>query len=195
LKPSADSLVKNNVIEAVIINLRDITDRKKAEQNLFLIKKAVESSGDAIGLSDPEGHYFYHNKAFTDLFGYTVEELQTVGGGPSIYVDKDVGKTVFDTIKDGGSWSGETELISKSGNKFTVLLRADAIKDDSGKIIGLIGLHTDMTEIKKAERLSGRAKKIPSSGRSYERPDMAHGSGFKMEIYQSLGGEVAGIQY
>lgn len=147
------SLVKNNVIEAVIINLRDITDRKKAEQNLFLIKKAVESSGDAIGLSDPEGHHFYHNKAFTDLFGYTVEELQTVGGGPSIYVDKDVGKTVFDTIKDGGSWSGETELISKSGNKFTVLLRADAIKDDSGKIIGLIGLHTDMTEIKKAERL------------------------------------------
>jgi HD-GYP domain-containing protein (c-di-GMP phosphodiesterase class II) len=51
----------------------------------------------------------------------------------------------------GGSWSGELEMISKSGRKIPFLLRADAIKDESGKIIGLIGLHTDITERKQAE--------------------------------------------
>jgi PAS domain S-box-containing protein len=51
----------------------------------------------------------------------------------------------------GESWSGEVEMISKNGRKFPVLLRADAIKDESGKLIGLVGVHTDITERKRAE--------------------------------------------
>ena len=133
--------------------IRDITERKKADETLSIIKKAVESSSDAIGLSDPEGNHFYHNEAFTQLFGYTPEELHALGGGPVVYTNKDTAKTVFDTIRKGGSWIGEIEFVSKSGNKFLAMQRADAIKDDSGKVIGLIGLHTDITERKKAEAL------------------------------------------
>ena len=129
----------------------DLTERKKAEESLLLIKKAVESSGDAIGISDPQGHHFYHNKAFTKLFGYTQEELEAAGGGPAAFVDKKVARGVFGAIMNGKSWSDELEMISKSGRKFPVFLRADAIKDEVGKIIGLIGVHTDITERKKAD--------------------------------------------
>jgi len=133
--------------------IRDVTEGKKADETLSIIKKAVESSSDAIGLSDPEGNHFYHNEAFTELFGYTPEELRALGGGSVIYTNKDTSKIVFDTIMKGGSWIGETEFVSKGGDKFLAMLRADAIKDDSGKVIGLIGLHTDITERKKAEDL------------------------------------------
>jgi PAS domain S-box-containing protein len=51
----------------------------------------------------------------------------------------------------GGSWSGEVEMVSKSGRKFIALERADAIKDEFGKVIGLVGVHTDITERKSAE--------------------------------------------
>ncbi|PKN52719.1 MAG: hypothetical protein CVU55_05690 [Deltaproteobacteria bacterium HGW-Deltaproteobacteria-13] len=147
----ASNLINEGTVEAVLVNLRDITDRKKAEETLFIIKKAVESSSDAIGLSDPEGHHFYHNNAFTQLTGYTPEELSAIGEGSAIYANKDTAKAVFDTIMGGGSWSGEIELISKSGNRFPALLRANAIKDDNGKLIGLIGLHTDITGRKRAQ--------------------------------------------
>ena len=133
--------------------IRDVTEGKKADETLSIIKKAVESSSDAIGLSDPEGNHFYHNEAFTELFGYMPEELRALGGGSVIYTNKDTSKIVFDTIMKGGSWIGETEFVSKGGDKFLAMLRADAIKDDSGKVIGLIGLHTDITERKKAEDL------------------------------------------
>lgn len=147
----ASNLVVEKTVDAIIVNLRDITDRKKAEEALFIIKAAVESSSDAIGLSDPEGHHFYHNKAFTQLFEYTPEELSVMESGREIYADKDFAKTVFDTIMAGGSWSGEINLLTKSGKTFPILLRADAIRDDRGKIIGLLGLHTDITERRKAD--------------------------------------------
>ncbi|MCP4605044.1 MAG: PAS domain S-box protein [Proteobacteria bacterium] len=131
--------------------VRDISQLKKAEKALLRITKALESTSDSIGMSDPEGHHFYQNKAFTDLFEYSAEELEAAGGGPTVYVNPKVGEEVFSTIMSGRSWSGEIEMISKSGRKFPVSLRADAIKDDCGNIVGLIGVHTDITEQKRKE--------------------------------------------
>ncbi|HKI88683.1 MAG TPA: PAS domain S-box protein [Draconibacterium sp.] len=129
----------------------DITERKRTEQSLLRINKAVEGSGEAICMSDPNGRHFYHNKAFTKIFEYTVEEIQAAGGGTVIYVNKDVGRKVFDKIMGGGAWNGEVKMFSKSGRKFTVLLRADSIKDENGIIVGLVGIHTDITERKRTE--------------------------------------------
>jgi diguanylate cyclase (GGDEF)-like protein/PAS domain S-box-containing protein/putative nucleotidyltransferase with HDIG domain len=131
--------------------MRDVTERKKAEEAFLLIRKAVDSSSDAIGISDAKGHHFYQNKAFTDLFEYTAEDLGAAGGGPAVYVNQVVAREVFDTIMGGGAWNGEVEMAAKSGRRYTILLRADAIKDDNGKIVGLVGAHTDITQRKRIE--------------------------------------------
>ena len=138
--------------ESLIGMFRDVTERKKAEEELLLIKNAVEGSSDAIGISDPQGRHFYQNKAFSDLFEYTnAEELEAAGGGPVTFTNKDNASEVFDSIMSGRSWQGEVEIISKNGRIFPVQIRADAIKNESGNIIGLIGIHTDITERKQAE--------------------------------------------
>lgn len=128
-----------------------IVERKQAEKELRRTTKAVESASDAIVIADPQGHHFYQNKAVTDLFEYIEEELKAAGGWAALYVDKKVAKKVFDKIRNGKSWIGTTEMVSKTGRKCTVFLRADAIKDDAGNIIGLIGVHTDITKRKKIE--------------------------------------------
>ncbi|HNY51251.1 MAG TPA: PAS domain S-box protein [Smithella sp.] len=145
------NLVRDNVAEAVIVNLRDITDRKRAEEKLLLIQKAVEDSGDAIALADAQGNHFYQNKSFTRLLGYTVDELKVKGVAQTVYADQEVARDVFETIMNGGSWSGEVEDIAKDGRRLTVMLRADAIKDETGKIIGLLAINTDITERKQME--------------------------------------------
>ncbi len=131
--------------------IEDITDRKQAEEKLIRIEMAVESSSDAIGISDSTGKHIYHNKSFSDLFEYTPEEIDSLGGGASVYVNKDIANKVFDAIMSGKSWNGEVEMKSRKGHRFPILLRADAIKDDEGNIIGLIGVHTEITDRKKAE--------------------------------------------
>ena len=132
--------------------LEDVTERKEAEKKLIYIMKAVESAADAIGISDSQRHHIYQNKAFTDLFGYrTAEELEAAGGGPAVVKDPALAKEMFDTITRGKSWAGELQMAAKSGRVFPAFERADAIKDQEGNLIGLIGIITDITERKRAE--------------------------------------------
>ena len=140
----------NRTIKALGVN-QDITGRKLMEETLLRINKAVESSSDAVCMSDSQGHHFYHNKAFTEIFGYTMEELEAAGGGQTIYADKNIAREVFDVTIKGGAWNGEVEMLSKDNRKFIVWLRANAITDVDGVIVGLVGMNTDITQQKQAE--------------------------------------------
>jgi PAS domain S-box-containing protein len=115
-----------------------------------LIQTAVDAAGDAIGMSTADGHHFYQNKSFDHMFGYTLEEVSRLHPR-RLYVDKHVANKVFETTMAGGSWHGEIKMVAKNGRRFPVLLRADAIKDENGDVIGLIGVHTDITERKRME--------------------------------------------
>lgn len=137
---------------SVVLIATDITERKRVESELQRITKAVESSNEAIGMSDSLGNHFYQNKAFTELFGYSIEEIVAEGGGPALYADTEIARDVFNSIMAGESWASEIEMISKTGRKIYVSLRADAVKDDSGNVIGLVGIHTDITQRMQAQK-------------------------------------------
>ena len=124
---------------------RDITLRKRAESELQMFRETVENSSNVIGMSTPEGRHFYQNAAFDNLFG-------PIGDNPlSVYVDKAVAERMFKTIKAGDRWDGEVKMFSKDGSVRDILLRAYANKDGNGRITGLVGIHTDITERKRAE--------------------------------------------
>ncbi len=120
--------------------------RKRAEEDLHLFKDLVEHSSDAIGMSTPDGRHYYQNESFDRLFG-------DIGDYPldTLYVDRALGKHMFDTIMGGGSWQGEVKMFKKDGEILDISLRAYAIQDQDNRVIGLVGLHTDITERKRAE--------------------------------------------
>lgn len=138
--------------EGLSIYLRDITKQKRSEQMQLRINKALESTGEAIGITDAKGKSVYYNQAFIDLFGYQVEESNVMGGPFVHYANSEVAREVFDTISRGQSWNGPVEVCAKNGEQITVFLRADAIKDDEGAIVGLVGIHTDMRLRLQAEK-------------------------------------------
>jgi len=129
----------------------DITEHKLTESKLIRISKAIESTSDAIGMADMSGRSIYHNQAFINLYGYTVDQLNATGGPAAIYTQPEIAEQVFQAIQNGRSWSGEVEMKTKSGRIVVTLLRADCIVDDSGNRIGLIGVCTDITERKQTE--------------------------------------------
>jgi len=138
-------------VTGAVVMVEDISERKRAEEALTRISKAVESSSDAIAMSDPVRNHFYHNRAFQVLFEYTVDELNAAGGPTAVFCDQDVAREVFDTIEASNSWSGELEMRTKSGRILSIFLRADAVKDETGNIVALVGTHTDITERKRIE--------------------------------------------
>ena len=95
----------------------------KIKKELFLIKRAIETTSDAIGVTDSQGNPIYHNQALTDYFGYTPEELKEAGGPKILYEKKHVAEEVFETIAKGKPWNGEIEMVSRTGRKFPVSLQ------------------------------------------------------------------------
>ena len=130
---------------------RDITERLEGEEKLRLFMEAIDHASDAIGMSTPEGRHFYQNQAFARWFG-AVED----GNARALYVDPAAAEEVFRAIIGGGSWTGEVEMRGADQSVRTVLLRAYAAKDDRGRVRVLVGMHTDMTERKRAEAEQAR---------------------------------------
>lgn len=141
-----------NVV-GILVTYEDITERKRVEESLLRISAAVESSSDAIGMSDGKGVHIYQNRAFSQLFEYKSVEALNQAGGPEItFVDAGIAKKIYNSIRSGRSWRGEVIKRSRSGKLLHILLRADAIKDQAGKIVGLICINTDITAQKQGEQ-------------------------------------------
>lgn len=152
LIPQALTLTSPAQLEVINQALsNEIIERKKTEETLLRISTAVESVSDAIGIADVMGQPIYHNPAFIDLFGYTVEQINAAGGPIVVYKNPQIAHNVFSTIQQGQSWRGELTMQNSTGQTMLIELRADAIKDSTGNIIGLVGIHTDITARKQAE--------------------------------------------
>ncbi len=131
---------------------------RQAERKIKDFKKAMDVSSDAIGMATPEGKHFYQNKKFDELFGDVGENPAT-----TLYVDESVGRDIFETIMRGMEWTGEVAVFGKKNEVLDVFLRAYAVKRD-GKIVALVGVHTDLTERKKSEAELQKVDKLKGVG-------------------------------
>ncbi len=132
--------------------IEDITAAKQAQAALSRISKAVENTSDAIGIADNLGlRLTYANPAFKEMFGYTLEQLNRVAGTAILFRAPKIGYEIFAIAASGQSWQGEVEMLTRDGVIKQIALRADAIKDAAGEVVGTIAIHTDITERKQAE--------------------------------------------
>ncbi|BCL37649.1 hypothetical protein NSMS1_40960 [Nostoc sp. MS1] len=158
---------QNGVTYGVCGISTDMTDRKLAENSLLRFRKAMESTSDAIHFSDIFDNSIYINPAFQELYGYSLEELQTDGGVCTVFQQPQERQTIFDTVIKGNSWRGEVIMRSRDGRLLKVDVRSDALKDSDGKITGIVCIHTDVTQHQQIEeglRLRDRAIDASSNG-------------------------------
>lgn len=129
----------------------DESDRVRAQEAMTRIYQAIDNSSDAIAVYDHTLRNVYYNKTFLDLFGFTMEELDHIGGVERLYADQDQGHEIHKYLSEGKSWKGELKAITKGGKTLPLALRADAVRDENGAVVGRIGIYRDMTSWKKYE--------------------------------------------
>jgi len=159
-KKSGELYWEDAIIKAIkdkdgeIINFlavkEDITLKKKAEQKIQLLAHSLESIGECVSITDTENHLLFVNEAFVKTYGYTKEEL--FGQNISI-VRPDEGLQdnilqILSSTLDGG-WRGEVLNKRKDGTIFPVSLSTSVVRDNDGKPLALIGVASDITDMKK----------------------------------------------
>jgi len=130
----------------------DITKRKMIETDLRIAATVFESQ-EAMMITDANNLILRVNRAFTNITGYTEEEV--IGQPPSILQsgrhDAEFYRTMWQSILQHGSWQGEVWDRRKDGEVYPKWLTISVVKDADGNISHFIGTHHDITEQKRAE--------------------------------------------
>ncbi len=133
-------------------SFRDITARRKAEQEIKLLAHTIASTTDCVSIGDLEDRFIFVNSAFIQTYGYTRDELlgQPVSIVRSGQTSARLGNEIFDSTIEGG-WHGEVFNRRKDGNEFPVELWTSVVKDDNGNVVATVGIARDITKRKQAE--------------------------------------------
>jgi two-component system cell cycle sensor histidine kinase/response regulator CckA len=132
--------------------IREITDRKRAEEQLLIKDFAIESSISAIGLADMNGKVFYVNDAFVKLWGYSnADELL----GRDISEFSQSPGRITDAIavmKSGKGYLSESKGMRRNNTIFDFQISANIVKSKEGNPLCLMASFIDITERKAAEK-------------------------------------------
>ena len=119
-----------------------------------LITAAVEAAANGILFTDHRGVVRWVNPAFTEITGYTLEEM--VGQTPRILKSgRQPGsyyKQMWDTILAGRVWHGELCNRHKLGHLYVEEQTIAPVSNDAGEITHFIGIKQDITRRKEHER-------------------------------------------
>jgi len=138
--------------------LKDVTVHKRAEQETkrakYLLEKVVDNMADAIVMTDKKGLITFYNKGATEIFGHHPSDIL---GKPVLdfYVRKKDAKKVKQILlksKEGKVSDFETQFLTRDGRKVFVNMSATLIRDEEGKVVGILGINRDITQSKMLER-------------------------------------------
>src|SRR5215204_5067775 len=138
-----------------VTNTGDITGRKSAEEQIRFQARLLDAVGQAIIATNLQGRIIYWNRAAEELYGWSKEEVM---GRPIVAVTPseemlERAEEIMSELRAGRSWSGEFVVQRKDGSSFPVMVTDTPVHDEQGSLEGIIGVSTDITEIKKMEEL------------------------------------------
>ncbi len=148
---------------------RDITTQKQSEQKIIQLSKGIEQGPASIIITDISGNIEYVNSKFTEISGYTLDEIK--GQNPKIlqsgYTSARDYMKLWNTISSGNEYHTELQNRKKNGELYWESVLISPIRDEAGTIINYMAIKEDITNRKKADleilKLSVAIEQNPAS--------------------------------
>lgn len=143
----------NNVIAGVVLTFVDVTELKRAEAALreseVRLTRIFELSGDGVYEIDTAGKIVFANKAYAEMFGYTVGEFTGKQWSEVVHlVALDATDEMYERLLAGETVQGESIGVHKDGRDVHTWFSAGPIFRDD-QFVGIIGIIKDITERKR----------------------------------------------
>ncbi len=145
---------------------RDITERRRTDEELRRLASAVQQAAEIVVITDPAGTIEYVNPAFERITGYTAAEA--VGQNPRLlksgrqclafYED------LWKTITGGAAWSGHFINRRKDGTLYHEDATISPIRGENGQIVHFVAVKRDVTREVELEEHLHLAQRLESVG-------------------------------
>lgn len=139
--------------------VRDMSARRRAETELKRLALVAQKAPSAVIMTDTDGRIQWVNEAFTRITGYEADEV--MGRKPGEFLQGP--DTEFETIQRIGEALRQHEPIAceiynyrKNGEGIWLSLSITPVRDETGRLLGFIGLETNITERKRTEEALAR---------------------------------------
>jgi len=143
----------------------DITERKRAEEQIREQAALLDQAQDAIMVRDLDQRVLFWNKGAEHIYGWTAEEA----------IGKDVRELIFKnpsqtfeiatkTVIEKGEWIGEMHQTRHDGAELVIESRWTLVRDEKGAPKSILVINTDITEKKGMEAQFLRAQRMESIG-------------------------------
>jgi PAS domain S-box-containing protein len=146
--------------------IRGSVERRRAERQRASLVAAIEQAAEEILITDIAGNLQYCNPSFERFTGYSQSEV--IGRNPRFLKsgkhDADYYRGMWNTILNGGVWTGHFTNRKKDGSLYEVEGTISPILDN-GKITGFVSARHDVTERLRMESQLRQAQKMESIGR------------------------------
>lgn len=150
--------------------LEDISERRQMLQRLELAQRVLDSSSEAVVVTDADNRIVSVNRAFERITGFSADEV--LGRNPGYFKsgrhDASFYQSMWQSLRDTGRWRGEIWDRRKDGSIYPKLASIDVVKDSSsGKVVNYVAVFSDFSERKATEeQVSYLAHHDPLTGLS-----------------------------
>jgi PAS domain S-box-containing protein len=142
--------------------IRDITSRRDIEAQLNSLSRAVEQSGSIVVMTDCDGHIEYVNPRFTDVTGYTFDEVR--GSRMPIFrqgqIVPSLAAEAWQIIRGGVEWRGQFHNYRKNGEMYWVSATISPVVDSAGTVTHIVAIEEDITERKHIEEVERQQRAL-----------------------------------
>jgi PAS domain S-box-containing protein len=156
-------------VQALVLNVRDVTERRRAEEDLRLRERVIEGMSQGLLIADatrPDRPAIYVNPAFERITGHPAAEV--LGRNPRFLqgakTDPASAQQIKEALRQGEPVSVEILNYRKDGTNYWNQLAITPIRDADGRLTHFVGLQTDVTGRKQLEDQLRQAQKMEAVG-------------------------------
>ena len=136
------------------VSLRDVTDFKRAEDYLSLIKKIFEDATEAILILSSRRNHAQFNDAFCRMFG--IECFEEPGNSLEDYAgffDEEIFRNILAAVKRNGGYHGEVVVRRPDGSGISAWLSVDSVYDGEDEEVFQVVMLTDISELQESREM------------------------------------------
>src|SRR4051794_5584518 len=119
---------------------------QRVSEGPFDSRNLLSSLGEAVVATDLAGRVRYWSAAAERLYGWSAAEV--MGRPATAFLVPAMTQGIADAIRAallaGATWSGEFTLYRKDGTTFPALVTDAGVRDEDGKLVGIVGVATDL---------------------------------------------------